>query len=125
MEAATAQAILSAMTASDSDPTLSDAELTLLLSMCQLEDADGVAPNDVDWVGTYDLNRGAAEGWRWKAAKAASRFDFRDDLNDYKRSQVVKACQDMVRQYQRKIMTSAIVLSQLYDPDAEEEEDDE
>jgi hypothetical protein len=123
METSTALARLRSMVASTSDPVLSDEEVMLLLGMCQLEDANGVAPTDVAWVGTYDLNRGAAEGWRWKAAKAASRFDFRDDLNEYKRSQVIESCERMAAKYQAKIITSAIVRSQLYDPTLEAEEE--
>lgn len=76
------------------------------------------------WVRTWDLNRGAAEGWRWKAAALAGKFDFSADGASYNRSQAVKQCQDMAAQYARKIVSSAIVRSQLYDPDAEEEDEE-
>jgi hypothetical protein len=124
MDASTALARLRAMTASDTDPTLSDSELMLLLGMCQLEDEDGLAPDDVDWTGTYNLNLGAAEGWRWKAGKCSNRFAFRDDLNDYQRQQVHDACLKMVKEYRGKVAISALVRSPLYDPDAEEEDDE-
>jgi hypothetical protein len=124
MDASTALARLRAMTASDTDPTLSDSELMLLLGMCQLEDEDGLAPDDVDWTGTYNLNLGAAEGWRWKAGKCSNRFAFRDDLNDYQRQQVNEHCLKIAKEYSRKIAVSALVRSPLYDPDAEEEDDE-
>jgi hypothetical protein len=124
MDASTALARLRAMTASDTDPTLSDSELMLLLGMCQLEDEDWLAPDDVDWTGTYNLNLGAAEGWRWKAGKCSNRFAFRDDLNDYQRQQVNEHCLKIAKEYSRKIAVSALVRSPLYDPDAEEEDDE-
>ena len=63
---------LKAMTAWDTEPSLSSGELASLLLMCRLADSAGLPPTDPAWVPTYDLNRGAAEGWRWKAGKASS-----------------------------------------------------
>ncbi|RLG78461.1 MAG: hypothetical protein DRO14_00560 [Thermoprotei archaeon] len=97
---------LSRMTASSNDPELTAEELDDLLSMCKVMDADGRAPDDEDWEPTWDLNRGAAEGWRWKAAKAASRFDFTADGASFDRSQITEHCERMARQYSRRITSN-------------------
>jgi len=61
---------LKAMTAWDVDPTLSPAEIATLLTMSKIADVYGLFPTDSGWTPTFNLNIGAAEGWRWKAAKA-------------------------------------------------------
>lgn len=58
------------------------------------------------WTPTYDLNRGAAEGWRWKAAKASARFDFDADGGNFKRSQVAARCLEMAKAYARKVASN-------------------
>lgn len=69
---------IKAMTAWDTDPSLSLAEVTTLRNMSRIEDRWGVWPLNTDgtlntsWEPTYNLNIGAAEGWRWKAARAES-----------------------------------------------------
>lgn len=60
------------------------------------------------WRGAWDLNRGAAEGWRWKAAAAANRFEFSTGGQSFKRDQVVAHCQQMAKQFAAKIVTSAV-----------------
>jgi hypothetical protein len=98
---------LETMTAASEDPELSSLEIDALLAMCRLADSSGRAPTDLDWTPTWDLNRGAAEGWRWKAGKAASRFDFGADGAQYNRSQVAAACERMAMHYARRIVCSA------------------
>lgn len=58
------------------------------------------------WAPTYDLNAGAAEGWRWKAAKVAGSFDFSTDQQDFSRSQMSEMCQAMVALYQKRVQAS-------------------
>lgn len=111
MNEAQARIRLEAMTAASEDPALSSLEIDVLLTMCRLMDTSGHMPDDVDWIPTYDLNRGAAEGWRWKAAKAASRFDFGADGAQYSRSQVVAACERMTAYYARRVACSAPIRS--------------
>lgn len=114
MDAAAARVRLKAMTTADSAPVLSVDELTALLSMAALADADGRAPTDVAWDPTYDLNRAAAEGWRWKVGKlAGSAFDFTADGATFDRSQMVTHCEKMIAQYQRKIVGSAVVYAPI------------
>lgn len=56
----------------------------------------------LSWVPTYDLNAAAAEGWRWKAAAAACRFDFSVARNQFQREQVHTHCLAMAKAYARK-----------------------
>lgn len=63
---------LKAMTAWDTEPSLTDDEMTSLLSMSKIADIYGLWPSDAGWTPTFNLNIGAAEGWRWKAARADS-----------------------------------------------------
>lgn len=98
---------LQSMTAASTEPTLSEAELDELLVMSALPDVDGALPTDDDWVPTYDLNRGAAEGWRWKAAKVATHFDFsQPEGQNLSRSQKHKAMLEMADRYAKRIAAS-------------------
>jgi hypothetical protein len=99
--------------AADEDPMLDDAEIGDLLAMSKLADSAGRAPSDTSWSPTWDLNRGAAEGWRWKAAKVATRFDFTTDGQDFKRSQAYQACLEMAKRYSRKIHGTITVAGAL------------
>ena len=63
---------LKKLTASDTEPALTEDELGELLSDSSLEDREGRAPADEDWTPTYDLNAAAASAWLIKAARASS-----------------------------------------------------
>lgn len=164
MDAATARTRLATMTAWESEPTLTSAELDDLVVMARRADAGGLAPVDyavwiagtvyalgaeriptarnghyyavttagtsgateptwpttsgatvtdgtvvwteqgAAWAGVYDLNSAASEGWRWKAAKAASKFDVSTDGQSLSRSQVIAHCQEMAMNYQRRVV---------------------
>jgi hypothetical protein len=107
----TALARLQRMVAYDVEPVLSVAECTDLLSMCKLLDSDGREPTDTNWEPTYDLNLGAAEGWRWKAGKAVSMYQFSADGGNYSRNQVLEHCVEMMKQYAKKIAVSVRAVS--------------
>jgi hypothetical protein len=125
MTRAEALARLRAMTAADSAPTLTGEEIETLLAMNALADSSGVAPGGTDYVETWDLNRAAAEGWRWKAAKVAGEFDFQADGAQYNRSQKLDMCNKMVAQYQRRIISYAVVASPVAASSASYVEDDD
>lgn len=97
---------LKMMTAADSAPVLAPDEIELLLEMHRVANANGVAPGAAGWVPTWDLNRAALEGWRWKAAKAAWQYDFNADGANHSRSQVLEHCEKMIVQYQRRCVGS-------------------
>lgn len=116
MTAEEALARLQRMVAYDQAPTLSDDEVTDLLSLSQLVDSDGLAPSDADWTPTYDLNRGAAEGWRWKAAKVAGLHDYATGGPGgltVNRSQMHKSCLEQAKAYARRTVTSVACPGQL------------
>jgi hypothetical protein len=116
MDAATARVRLAAMTAWDSEPTLSSPELDMLVELAQRADSDGLAPSDADWTPTYDLNAAAREGWLWKAARAASKFDVTTDGQSVSRSQMKDHCDEMAEMYRKRIMQQVPVYGTLTTP---------
>lgn len=54
------------------------------------------------WLGAYNLNRAAAELWRWKAAQAAGDFTFGADGGTYQREQVIAHCLQMADLYAKE-----------------------
>ena len=113
MREAEARLRLQTMTAHDQDPTLTSAEIDLLLADAKRADSVGRAPTDVSWAPTYDLNAAAAEGWRWKAGKAAHRFDASTDGQSMHRSQIAAACERMARHYAGKVITTISIPGSL------------
>ena len=113
MTEADAQVRLGYMTAASSEPTLDSSEIAELVAMSRVIDANGLAPSDAGWIPTFDLNRGAAEGWRWKAAKVVANFAFTSDGQTFNRQQVVEACERMAEQYRRKIHSAITVLGAM------------
>ena len=104
MTLAEATARLERMTASTVDPTLTDDEITDLLTAAARVDTDGLAPTDDDWTGTWDLNFAAAEGWRWKAGKVAERFAANLDGANLARQQIFEHCLAMATNYSRRVV---------------------
>lgn len=72
----------------------------------------GAAP----WLGTWALNEAAAEGWRWKAGKAAGRYSFGSDVNNFQRRQIHEMCLQMAEQYSKGGSTVCVAGSEAYDP---------
>lgn len=62
------------------------------------------------WAPTFDLSAAAAQGWRMKAGKAAGRFDFAEDGQQFSRSQVVAHCTAMAERYERRTAGSARIV---------------
>lgn len=104
MSVLTAQQQLETMVDAATEPTLSADEISTLLGLCAVADSSGLPPTDASWTPTYELNRGAAEGWRWKAAKVATQFDFSsEERSKYNRSQVHEMCLVQAHEYRKKI----------------------
>jgi len=61
----------------------------------------------------YDLNKAAANVWRWKAAHVANKVDWQSDNHRISASQEVKACLDMAKFYQSQsgISTGQLIRS--------------
>lgn len=117
MTEAEALARLTVMTAAESDPVLDSDELEMLLADHRVADATGLGPADAAYTDTWDLRAAAAEGWRWKAAKVASRYTFSSDVHSHQRDQLQKHCLAMVKEYSASSAGSIeLAPRRLYDP---------
>lgn len=101
-----ARAELESMCASDVAPTLSAAEIDACLVRSRRTDVYGLVYTDASWTPTWDLNAGAAHGWRLKAAKVAAEFSFSTDGQSFNRSEQVKAFMDLAAMYRNRIAGS-------------------
>lgn len=99
MDREVALTLLREKVASTSRPVLPDATVGALLDAYPMVDADGRAPTDAAWVGTWDLNAAAAEGWRMKAGKVAGDFNFSADNASYSKADVLAHCLEMETKY--------------------------
>lgn len=59
---------------------------------------------------SYDLNAAAAEGWRQRAAKQASGYDFRVEGRQYSRAQWFAHCRQMASMYAGQARPSTAVI---------------
>lgn len=91
MDDATAKTRLARMVAATDEPTISDAELVELVAENKHITSDGTA--------VYDLPGAAVEGWRMKAAAAASRVSFNSDGQQMSRSHFFDHCERMIEHY--------------------------
>lgn len=55
--------------------------------------------NGATWAPTWDLRAAAREGWRRKAAKASSMYDFTTDGQTFRRSMTFAQCMQMADQF--------------------------
>lgn len=113
MTEAQAQAQLEMMVQSSLEPTLSSDEIQAILNMVKVVDSNGYAPTSALWTGTYDLRRAAAEGWRLKAAKAASYYAFSDSGASYNRQQIYDHCISIMKEYSKGSLSSVNVRGYL------------
>lgn len=111
MTEAEALARLTLLVQASQEPLLTAAELNELLVMSRRTDTEGRAVTDAAWEPTWDLDAGAAEGWRLKAGKVAGRFSVSVDGDGLQRAQVFSHCLSMADRYARRIMGSIGVRS--------------
>ena len=114
-DATATKAKLSRMVDADTEPTLSATELNDLLNYAARTDASGYTRSDSEWTPTWDLNAGAAEGWRRKAGKAASRYSFAEDGQQFQRSHVYGHCLRQAEHYARTESNVAVVSTTVSD----------
>lgn len=105
------------------DTSWTDSELSTILARYPLPDANGVAPNEQDWIETYDYNAAASEIWFMIAASLQDEFDFDADGGSYKRSQKFENAMKMAKFYagKRAIVSKKVVTVPVM---KEKEEDD-
>lgn len=113
MTADEALAELQSMLDNATAPVLTDDEMGALLAKCKLVDSSGLAPSDTEWDPTWDLNRGAAAGWRLKAGKVAALHDYETVGLKLSRDQMRQGCLEMAREYARKIAASTPLVGPL------------
>lgn len=97
------------MTAWDCEPKLLEADLDDLLVQFQKTDANGVLPGGTGWIPTYHLAAAAAEGWRWKAARASELVSVDLDGERLSSQMVFEHCARMAQVYSRKITAAVSV----------------
>ena len=97
---------LNKMTAWNIAPTLTETELDELLAQCSMMDKDGLAPPDVNWTPTYDLNQAAAAGWLIKAGRASEMLEVDPPGSGIFTSKVFDNCRAMARIYRAKVRMS-------------------
>lgn len=51
---------------------------------------------------TYNFFKAVSEGWKEKASYYATQFDFTVEGRSYKKSQIVKSCMDMSKEFESK-----------------------
>jgi hypothetical protein len=109
MDEVTARAELSVMVGMSDVPTLRDDEFDLLVSFAKVSDEFGLRPSDTGWTPTFNLNRAAARGWKWKAGKITSAYDFQTDGQRFSRAQWFEHCMAMSQSYSTGGMGTIVV----------------
>lgn len=99
MDREVALILLGEKVAATSRPVITQVALGALLDAYAAQDGAGRAPSDAEWVGTYNLNAAAAEGWRMKAGKVAGDFNFSADNASYSKADVLAHCLEMETKY--------------------------
>ena len=94
---------LTQMTAAAAEPALSEQDLSDLLADFSRPDGAGRPPTDLNWTPTYDLNAAAAEGWRWKAARATELTSVDLDGTTLSTEQIFEHCERMITVYSRRV----------------------
>lgn len=108
MERPAARARLERMVAYTEDPALASDQIETLLDDCRRPDIDGRGPDDDGWVGTYDLNAAAAEGYRQKAAKIAGRDPFTADGASFDRGKAASRLLELAKAYDESSLGSVV-----------------
>ena len=99
MDREVALASLGDLVAVTSRPVIEPDALGRILDRHRTPDAEGRGPLDDGWVGTYDLNGAAAEGWRIKGGMVAGDYNFSADGASYSKADVLAHCLEMETKY--------------------------
>lgn len=106
MNMATATAKLTILSAPKSSPVLDDAVINQILEDSLIDDEDGLFPDDVGYVPTYDFDEAAAKVFEAKLAIVAGEFDFSDGSRSVQRMQRIENLKDMVSRFRSKTVSS-------------------
>jgi hypothetical protein len=97
------------MTAADAEPALQEADLQQLLAEFARPDSEGRPPTDLNWTPAYDYNAAAAEGWRWKAARASEMIAADLDGAKLSAEQLFEHCERMIGVYAKRVRSTVSV----------------
>lgn len=109
---ATQIARLKMMTDATMEPVLSDAEVTAILEMYFVADADGTAPSGdawplIDWYGAAEY------AWNIKHGRAATLVNTNADGQQYSLSDVAERCKEQ-RQYYAALRQTGTITTQSF-----------
>lgn len=88
-----------------------DAALLATLLLLPLPDRNGLAPDDEDWSGRWDVYAAAAQIWDEKAAKVVGTYDFSSDGASFQRSQIVQQYREQARYMRARGSARSIPIS--------------
>jgi hypothetical protein len=102
---------LKRMTAWESEPALADEDVDELLAIYAKADMSDNTPDpdNEDWSPSFDLNAAAAEGWRWKAAKASEMIAADLDGAKLSAEQLFEHCERMIGIYAKRVRNTVSV----------------
>ena len=100
---------ISRMTAAGAEPKLTESDLELLLAEFRRPDGEGRPPTDLNWTPAYDFNSAAAEGWRWKAARASELTAVDLDGTKLSAEQIFDHCVSMISLYSKRVQSTVSV----------------
>ena len=95
--------ILGNMVAATTDPVLTPSDIELLLKLNRTLDESGLAPTDADWEPTYDLDRAALMGWKWKMGRVSDLSTARTGDLTLEDANIVNNIEKMIDQYRRAV----------------------
>jgi hypothetical protein len=95
--------LLSNMVAETTDPILTPTDIELLLKLNRIVDENALAPTDADWEPTYDLDRAALMGWKWKMGRVSDLSTARTGDLTLEDANIVKNIEMMINQYRRSV----------------------
>jgi len=101
---------LKLITAWDTEPQLTEAELDSVLAKAALPDAAGIPPLAAGWNATYDVNSAAVEAWLIKAARASATVETDPPGSGVFTSKVFDNCRKMAGIYAGKRNSSSMMV---------------
>ena len=81
------------------EPTLSPTELDALLDTYAMADEQGLAPDELGWVGTWDIRAAARRAWLLKAGKVAGLVNITSDGQQTSYSDLHEHCLAQAKLY--------------------------
>lgn len=97
---------LKLLAAWDTEPTLTETEISDLLAEAAIADSDGLAPEDEAWTPTYNINKAAAAAWLIKAGRASALTEVDPPESGIVTSKVFENCVRMAETFRAKSRTS-------------------